>query len=112
MPTEIPIMIILHTLKKHDSIDKPDKPLFHNSKRKKDHNDRETSTGHSETNTTSSTSKISIGIAISKKRINLQSECMQQPDKWHQLLEKGTITETIRNSRTYPEGVEEAAILY
>ena len=85
-------------LKKHDSLDEPpDKPFFHSSKRKnisseKDRTCRESSSGCSQPIRTPSTSDSAIGISPGK-RINLRSECVQQLDKWHQLLEKGAITE-------------------
>ena len=53
---------------------------------------RESSSGCFQPIRTLSTSDSAIGISPGK-RINLRSECMQQLDKWHRLLEKGTITE-------------------
>ena len=71
--------------------------FFHSSKRKnisseKDRTCCESSSGCSQPIRMPFTSDSAIGISPGK-RINLRSECMQQLDKWHQLLEKGAITE-------------------
>ena len=66
-------------MKKHSSYDEPpDKPFFRNSKSVK-----------GKTNTSSSGSSDGMSPA---KRINLRTECINQLDKWHMLLEKGAIT--------------------
>ena len=51
-----------------------DKPFFCHSKHLKDK------------------SRGSEGTMSSAKRINLRTECINQLDKWHMLLEKGAIT--------------------
>lgn len=62
-------------MKKHTSYtDPPDKPFFRQSK-----------------------SKLKVGTSSDSelspvKRINLRTECINQLDKWHMLLEKGAIT--------------------
>ncbi len=65
-------------MKKHASYDEaPDKPFFRNSKCVK---------GKSSTSPTGSD-----GMSPAK-RITLRTECINQLDKWHMLLEKGAIT--------------------
>ena len=62
-------------MKQHTSYDDPpDKPFFRHSKRLKDKSSR------------------SEGTMSPAKRINLGTECINQLDKWHMLLEKGAIT--------------------
>lgn len=65
-------------MKKHSSYDEPpDKPFFRHSR-----------TVKGKTNTSPSGSD---GMSPAK-RINLRTECINQLDKWHMLLEKGAIT--------------------
>ena len=62
-------------MKQHTSYDDPpDKPFFRHSKRLKDK------------------SSGSEGTMSPAKWINLRTECINQLDKWHMLLEKGAIT--------------------
>lgn len=59
-------------LKKHSSLEKPpNKPFFHCAK---------------------SAESGPVGISPSK-RITLRSECIDQLDKWHKLMERGAITQ-------------------
>ncbi len=65
-------------MKKHTSYDDPpDKPFFRHSKSVKGK---------------SSTSPSGSDGMSPAKRINLRTECINQLDKWHMLLEKGAIT--------------------
>ena len=65
---------------KHSSRDiPPDQPFFRES--------------HKKTSTSSSASSPSSSVAVSPgKRVSLRSECINQLDKWHSLLEKGIIS--------------------
>ena len=65
---------------KHSSLDiPPDQPFFRES--------------HKKTSTSSSASFPSSSVAVSPgKRVSLRSECINQLDKWHSLLEKGIIS--------------------
>ena len=66
-------------MRKHESCDiPPDKPFFKGSKGKK------------KNPCTSSTDLLEISPG---KRIHLRTQCMDQLEKWHCLLEKGIISE-------------------
>ncbi len=68
-------------MKKHSSYDvPPDMPYFTGSKKKQ----REAATG---------TRPSGDESWSPRKRVNLRSECINQLDKWHGLLEKGAITQ-------------------
>ena len=72
-------------LKKHDSREvPPDKPFFRGSKL------RHVSPQNSEIASTSVNYGVSPG-----KRIGLRTECLSQLDKWHQLFERGAISESV-----------------
>ena len=70
-------------MRKHESRDTPpDKPFFKGSQAKK----------KPTVNPSKSDPPIPAGISPGK-RIHLRSECMEQLEKWHSLLEKGAICE-------------------
>ena len=74
-PEQLRVWAHMIHMKKHTSYtDPPDKPFFRRSKGKPKVS-------------TSSESELSP-----VKRINLRTECINQLDKWHMLLEKGAIT--------------------
>ena len=70
-------------MRKHESRDiPPDKPFFKGSKGKKENTSSDPCT--------SSTDPLEISPG---KRIHLRTQCMDQLEKWHCILEKGIISE-------------------
>ena len=80
---------LIHVGKHSSHDDPPDLPYFRGTKKRKLQSAREGPSGAS-----SPTSKSSSSVITSPgKRVSLRSECIEQLDKWHSLLEKGAISQ-------------------